>query len=123
MLNEEQLDLLDSIVQQIHNDSSNLNSDFWSVVSALRGPDKDEFPIKHIPVSIKEATTGVIRYKTGIMSGLSGLVSNKDSSTSVLVRNLLDNNNEVIERVGWHFIQHAKNAFTALGLEWHQLNK
>jgi hypothetical protein len=79
----------------------------WDVLTALRGPDNESYPVK-------EATTAVIRWHlVGDMSG-AGLDSNPDSEQLLEIRKELKGN---------HFKSHVYNAFTALGLEWGEVNK
>jgi hypothetical protein len=109
--------LLDEIVHEI-NHSIYRKYDFWLVVSALRGPDKDEF-VPEFSTSVKSATTAVIRYKLGVVS--SPLDVNEDTEDRVELRKALLYG-PLYDRVGGHFILHARNAFGALGLKWGELN-
>lgn len=87
------------------------NCPLWDVISALRGPDKDEMSM------VKDATTSVIRHKLGISEYI-GLIVRPDTETAAQVRRNIDS-----YMADYHFVFHAKRAFGALGLKWDELNR
>src|SRR4051812_36069191 len=95
----------------------------WFILSALRGPDSDVYPILETnkvllyKESIKEATTELIRAKIGMsIRNIAGcMVSYTDNPEKLAVRKKLD------QRPG-HFTHHAKMAFQVLGMSWDEVN-
>jgi hypothetical protein len=84
--------------------------DVWDVMTALRGPDDQDWQVKN-------ATTAVIR--DTLMRGNTHLwyTSFPDLPDFVEVRRGEEMSSEP------HFYCHAQSAFRALGLEWDKLNK
>jgi len=90
----------------------------WAVLSALRGPDISHLGDK-VDVSIKEATTSVIRWKIGVnKNNAGGAIVKPDSEWALGIRQWLEK-----EYSHHHFVIHAKWAFSALGLKWDELNQ
>jgi hypothetical protein len=84
-------------------------SALWNVLSALRGPDEDDRM-----EALKCSTTAVIRHAIGLKTD--SLVIGPDEDRAVEVRKMVE------ELAPTHFIWHAKNAFSALGLKWAENN-
>lgn len=86
----------------------------WAVLSALRGPDSDNFEQKIV-------TTAVIRHAIGLSSN-SDFIVREDGADNQVMRQqyfptYLVRCEQELER--WeHFAQHALLAFRALGLKW-----
>lgn len=100
--------------------------EIWCVITALRGPDvyfqSGELGFGHN--DLKEATTAVIRHKLGINAhNRYGVAAWPDNQISVGIRRKFDAHFDCGDRGIWHFIEHAKAAFLALGLKWDKLNE
>lgn len=98
----------EGLALNMHSEGSKL----WCVLTALRGPDNNDD-------GIKRATTAVIRRKVGIREDNSGrAIVNTDSSEYKNTRARLAS-----WFVSSHFLEHAQNAFSALGLKWNEVNE
>lgn len=83
--------------------------DLWWILTALRGPDSHD-------MTLKAATTCVIRHKLGIKDGTgNGASVVPDNSASVNYRRSVSPNDG-------HFFYHAADAFRALDLKWDENN-
>jgi hypothetical protein len=93
----------------------------WDVLSALRGPDESD-----LPSLTKEATTGIIRQVMGVERHYLGVVvTDFDTPELVEVRielRRLFYANPYSYKKKSHFIHHAMNAFSTLGLKWEKNN-
>lgn len=87
---------------------------FWAVLSALRGPDED-FVDDWDSGRVKEATTAVVRWAL-LGAHPNSIVVLMDSPKAAKVRCELTSDNN-------HFVNHARNAFRALGLAWGTVNQ
>jgi hypothetical protein len=118
---------LQSVSNIMSGDLLGCEAGFWSIVSALRGPDMNNFvlyrlsEIEKISVeTLKYATTGVIRYNSGIAkSNSGGCISHTDTKEYADIRSKLNN---YPKDIPVHFISHAKGAFNVLGLKWDEVN-
>ena len=84
-------------------------SKLWDILTALRGPDDTN-------LSLKEATTAVIRYHALPVCDKNGATVYKDCIGNEIARHKYEST------ASRHFISHAKNAFKALGLDWIKTN-
>lgn len=99
-------------------DNASEGAKLWNILSALRGPDAPINGFSWDTNELKEATTAVIRWKVGLThSNQGGAIVNADSPDLVKIRRQFDEG-----RYDGHFIQHARFAFSALGLKWDELN-
>jgi hypothetical protein len=101
---------LDRIVEFLNygDGDDGATSALWNVLSALRGPDEDD----HMD-ALKCSTTAVIRHAIGLKTD--SLVICPDEERAVEARKMVDD-------ATTHFIWHAKNAFSVLGLKWTENN-
>lgn len=89
-------------------------NEIWDILTGLRGPDYNEdWPFKD-----KRATTAVIRNE---VLGIKNLID-------VPVDVNIDSNDRAVHRIdasfnGYHFQNHARRAFRALGLKWNKVNE
>jgi hypothetical protein len=85
------------------------HSELYNILTALRGPDVNDYD------ALKDATTAIIRgVALPAVSLVGAIVNDKDKRSFVESRTMLR---------GGHFISHAEEAFTALGLKWNRFNK
>ena len=108
-----------------------IQTGFWDIISALRGPDfeMDKELGDCCTATIKPATTAVIRYHA--FQDYPDLRSffrihvfiniNSDSIAYAEVRKSLSPAKPGSE--WYHFIFHAQKAFAALGLKWDEVNQ
>jgi hypothetical protein len=96
----------------------------WAVLTALRGPD-----FHHMAeYKFKRSTTAVIRKALLGVDDLPGIpaVIASDSWDGLDARKRLEDESAMGDATGNfippHFVQHAKNAFRALGLNWYEYN-
>lgn len=94
------------------NNSSGQCGLFWDVISALRGPDV-EYDYYATWLN-KMATTAVIRGAVGVRPMSHKLVV---ESTDVWAARRM-----TTDFKSPHFVDHARGAFDALGLSWHEDN-
>jgi len=103
------LQMVRAIQQMLKNASESESCKMWDILTALRGPDFDNSE------SIKRATTAVIRHR---------FLANTPNYFFVSIGE--DGQHLVEKRVNcesnYHFINHAKSAFRALGLKWDETN-
>src|SRR5579859_382896 len=112
------------------------HTSIWWIASAMRGPDSD------MAFRLKNAITGVIRYKLGLRDDLPGthFIVQNDCAVYREIRMSLVNpasryswlvgkgvkfapRNGLGEGYSTHFIEHALLAFAALGLKWDEVNE
>lgn len=90
----------------------------WWILSALRGPDKDEnYDSEELPYPTKYSTTAVIRNAIGLVPLQIAYVNCEDSTAKVDFRKSL-----TAQQYDEHFFDHAVSAFAVLGLDWEKLN-
>lgn len=89
----------------------------WDILSALRGPDSNDY-------ILKSATTCVIRSYAGVPERNSQAIVHVDTEDAAEVRRSVDagTHKHYGSAPSHHFILHAKKAFEALGLKWNEVN-
>lgn len=97
--------LLDPIVKAL-NEEDRIASELWAILSALRGPDTNDY-------ALKEATTAVLRYKIGLRNYLTLCINAKDKlrESSKLPPETFKKPAEL------HFVNHFDNAVYAINQE------
>jgi hypothetical protein len=95
----------------------------WDVLAALRGPDTSDYD--HAG---KKATTAVIRYAMGLRGvlGKNEFIYTvlPDTKTAAAIRaNLWQKEAQEQSALTGHFVNHAFDAFKALGLDWDSENR
>jgi hypothetical protein len=96
------------------------SKDLWHVITALRGPDDDDY-------SVKTSTTSVIRYALGLTNSGVAIVNSDDElkydDRRVRFPLTTGYNGKPMLSTWEHFSSHAYKAFKVLGLAWDKTNK
>ena len=113
---------LERTVHFLNTATDTQSSKLWAVLTALRGPDSENF-------DEKDSITAVILHAIGLRARayVAGAVVSADSAEYATTRMLrfpivLNHRGNLSLKKWEHFSFHAKTAFDALGLSWTEAN-